>query len=115
MTADRDALLVPGGGRAVDLQVQHKTAGLRLDRFLVIHCPDYSRSLLQKAIEAQCVLVNDAAAKASHKLKAGDRVRIWLPKPDRPEPTPENIPLEILYEDEWLALINKPYNMVVHP
>ncbi len=107
--------LVPGVGRAIDLLVQHKTAGLRLDQFLVLNCPDFSRSILQKAIEAKCVLVNDAAAKASTKVKAGDRVRIWLPDPERPEPAAEDIPLEILYEDEWLALVNKPFNMVVHP
>jgi 23S rRNA pseudouridine1911/1915/1917 synthase len=110
-----DQPLVPGVGRAIDLLVQQKTAGLRLDQFLVIYCPDFSRSILQKAIEAKCVLVNDASAKASTKVKVGDRVRIWLPDPERPEPTPEDIPLEILYEDEWLALVNKPYNMVVHP
>src|SRR5690349_19697843 len=107
--------LVPGVGRAIDLLCQHKTAGLRLDQFLVLHCPDFSRSILQRAIEAKCVLVNGAAAKASTKVKAGDKVRIWLPDPERPEPSPENIPLEILYEDEWLALVNKPFNMVVHP
>src|SRR5262249_2017270 len=72
-------------------------------------------SILQKAIEAQCVLINDAPTKASTKVKSGDRVRIWLPDPERPEPAAEDIPLEILYEDEWLALVNKPYNMVVHP
>ena len=107
--------LVPGVGRAIDLLVQNKTAGLRLDQFLVLHCPDFSRSILQKAIEAQCVLINDAATKPSTKVKSGDRVRIWLPNPERPEPAAEDIPLEILYEDEWLALVNKPFNMVVHP
>lgn len=110
-----DPRLVPGVGRAIDLLAQNKTAGLRLDQFLVLHCPDFSRSILQKAIEAKCVLINDAAAKASTRVKPGDRVRIWLPDPERPEPTPEDIPLEILYEDEWLALVNKPFNMVVHP
>jgi 23S rRNA pseudouridine1911/1915/1917 synthase len=110
-----DLPLTPGIGRAIELPVQQKTAGLRLDQFLVLHCPDFSRSILQKAIEAKCVLVNDAAAKASVKMKVGDVVRVWLPEPQRPEPTPENIPLEVLYEDAYLALVNKPYNMVVHP
>lgn len=105
----------PGIGRAIDLEVHQKTSGLRLDQFLVIHCPDFSRSILQKAVQAKCVLVNDVPAKASVRMKEGDRVRIWLPEPNRPEPTPENIPLEVLYEDEYLALVNKPYNMVVHP
>jgi len=107
--------LVPGVGRSIDLVVQQKTVGLRLDQFLVLHCPDFSRSILQKAIEAQCVLVNDKPSKAGLKMKAGDRVRIWLPEPQRPDPAPENIPLQILYEDEHLALVNKPFNMVVHP
>jgi 23S rRNA pseudouridine1911/1915/1917 synthase len=110
-----DQPLVPGVGRAIDLLVQNKTHGLRLDQFLVLHCADFSRSILQKAIEAKCVLINDHPAKASTKVKTGDRVRIWLPDPERPEPKAEDIPLEILYEDEWLALVNKPYNMVVHP
>src|SRR5688572_15640422 len=99
---DTSDKLVPGVGRAIDLVVQNKTAGMRLDQFLVLQCADFSRSILQRAIEAKCVLVNDAAAKASTKVKVGDRVRIWLPEPERPDPAPENIPLEILYEDEWL-------------
>ncbi len=107
--------LVPGIGRAVDLVVQNKTAGTRLDQYLAGHFPDFSRSLLQKAIEAQCVLLNDAPVKASFKIRVGDRVKIWLPEPPRPDAAPENIPLEILYEDEHLAIVNKPFNMVVHP
>jgi 23S rRNA pseudouridine1911/1915/1917 synthase len=110
-----DIALVPGVGRAIELVVQQKTAGMRLDQFLVLHCQDFSRSILQRAIEAKCVLVNEAASKPSVKMKAGDRVRIWLPEPQRPDPAPENIPLQVLYEDAQLALVNKPYNMVVHP
>ncbi|MEI7686791.1 MAG: RluA family pseudouridine synthase [Planctomycetota bacterium] len=110
-----DATLVPGVGRAVDLVVQNKTAGTRLDRFLAGHFPDFSRSLMQKAIEAECVLLNDAPVKASFKIRVGDRVKVWLPEPPRPDPAPENIPLQILYEDEHLAIVNKPFDMVVHP
>jgi 23S rRNA pseudouridine1911/1915/1917 synthase len=109
------APLTPGIGRAVDLVVQPKTAGTRLDQYLAALFPDFSRSLLQKAIEAQCVLLNEAPIKASFKVRVGDRVRIWLPEPPRPDAAPENIPLEILYDDEHLAIINKPFNMVVHP
>lgn len=110
-----DLLPIPGIGRAVELTVQIKTAGMRLDQYLVLQFPDFSRSIIQKAIEADSVKINDQPIKRSTKVKQGDRVRIWLPTPDRPEPTPENIPLDILYEDEFLAVINKPYNMVVHP
>ena len=103
------------GNHSIDLQVQAKTAGMRLDQFLVLHCADYSRSVIQRAIEAGSVTVNEAPSKASFKVRVEDRVRIWLPEPVRPAPTPENIPLEILYEDDDLAIVNKPYNMVVHP
>ena len=112
---DPDICLTPGIGRAVDLVVQSKTVGLRLDHYLSTLFPDFSRSLLQKAIEADCVLLNDASTKASFKVRVGDRVKIWLPEPNRPDPIPEAIPLDVLYEDEFLAIINKPFDMVVHP
>ncbi|MBI2808798.1 MAG: RluA family pseudouridine synthase [Planctomycetes bacterium] len=110
-----ELLPIPGIGRAIELNVQLKTSGMRLDQYLVLQFPDFSRSLLQKAIEADSVKINDLPIKRSTKVKQGDRVRIWLPEPERPDPAPENIPLEILYEDEFLAVVNKPYNMVVHP
>jgi 23S rRNA pseudouridine1911/1915/1917 synthase len=106
---------LPGVGRAVELTVQAKTAGQRLDQYLAGQFPDFSRSLIQKAIEAKSVTVNDAATKASFKVRVGDRIRIWLPEATHGPPAPENIPLDILYEDEFLAIINKPFNMVVHP
>jgi 23S rRNA pseudouridine1911/1915/1917 synthase len=71
--------------------------------------------VLQKAIESDTVTVNEQPVKRSTKLKQNDRVRVWLPVPDRPEPIPEDIPLDVLYEDEWLAVVNKPFGMVVHP
>ncbi|MBM3993131.1 MAG: RluA family pseudouridine synthase [Planctomycetes bacterium] len=110
-----EVMPIPGIGRAVELTVQIKTAGMRLDQYLVLQFPDFSRSIIQKAIEADSVTINDLPIKRSTRVKQGDRVRIWLPEPNRPEPTPENIPLDILYEDEFLAVVNKPYDMVVHP
>ena len=110
-----ELLPIPGVGRAVELTVQTKTAGMRLDQYLVLQFPDFSRSIIQKAIEADSVTINDHPIKRSTKVKQGDRVRIWLPEPNRPDPAPENIPLQILYEDEFLAALNKPYDMVVHP
>lgn len=116
MSVDNEEILAtPGIGRAVELTVQAKTAGQRLDQYLAQQFPDFSRSLIQKAISAESVTVNDAPSKASFKVRVGDRVRIWLPEPNHGPPAPENIPLEILYEDEFLALVNKPYDMVVHP
>src|ERR1019366_7409446 len=110
-----ELLPIPGIGRAVELTVQIKTAGMRLDQYLVLQFPDFSRSIIQKAIEADSVKINEQPVKRSTKVKQGDRVRIWLPQPERSDPAPENIPLQILYEDEYLAVVNKPYDMVVHP
>src|SRR4051794_23180181 len=90
-----ELLPIPGIGRAVALTVQIKTAGMRLDQYLVLQFPDFSRSIIQKAIEADSVTINDAPIKRSTKVKQGDRVRIWLPTPDRADPAPENIPLQI--------------------
>jgi 23S rRNA pseudouridine1911/1915/1917 synthase len=100
---------------ALELTVKRKVEGTRLDQYLVIMFPDYSRSVVQKVIEAQAVTVNGVPAKASYKIRYGDQVRIWLPEPTHPLPVPEDIPLDILYEDEHLALVNKPPDMVVHP
>jgi 23S rRNA pseudouridine1911/1915/1917 synthase len=89
--------------------------GQRLDQYLAALNPDYSRSLIRKAIDAGTVTVNGGAAKASYKVRTGDVIRLWLPKARAGVPVPEEIPLDILYEDEYLALINKPPDMVVHP
>jgi len=92
-----------------------KVDGQRLDQYLAGQFSDFSRSLIRKAIDAGTVTVNGAPQKASYKVKTGDSIRIWLPKPKTGRPIPEEIPLDVLYEDEWLALINKPADMVVHP
>src|SRR5438105_10079918 len=89
-----ELLPIPGIGRAVELTVQTKTTGMRLDQYLVLQFPDFSRSIIQKAIEADSVTINAAPIKRSTKVKQGDRVRIWLPTPDRSDPAPENIPLQ---------------------
>jgi 23S rRNA pseudouridine1911/1915/1917 synthase len=103
------------GARPLDLVVRLKVEGMRLDQYLVSLYPDYSRSVFQRVIEASAVLVNGAATKASYKVRNGDIIRIWLPEPAREIPAPEDIALDVLYEDEFLALINKPADMVVHP
>ncbi len=101
--------------RVVDLTVKRKTEGLRLDQYLVGVFPDFSRSVVQKAIEAGGVTVNGQPAKASYRVRHDDQVRVWMPEPTHPLPVPEDIPLTILYEDEFLAVVNKPADMVVHP
>lgn len=101
--------------QVLDLTVQRKTEGLRLDQYLVKMYPDYSRSLVQKGIEAGGVTVNGQPTKASYRVRIDDHIRVMPPEPTHDLPQPEDIPLTVLYEDEFLAVINKPANMVVHP
>lgn len=89
---------------------------LRVDKFLMDRIPNATRNKLQQAIEAESVKVNDKIVKASYKVKPADIITISLPQPPRDtEIVPENIPLNIVYEDEDVLLINKPAGMVVHP
>src|SRR5437870_1890619 len=103
------------GEYPIEHVVELKVDGQRLDQYLAAQYPDFSRSLIGKAIDAGTVTVNGAAAKASYKARTGDVLRIWLPKPRTGQPVPEDIPLDVLYEDDYLSLINKPPDMVVHP
>jgi 23S rRNA pseudouridine1911/1915/1917 synthase len=105
----------PDGQKTVELTAKHKVEGMRLDQYLVGMFPDHSRSVVRRVIDAGGVLVNGKPAKASYKVRYGDHVKVWLPAPTHDVPVPEDIPLSILYEDEFLAVINKPHDMVVHP
>lgn len=100
----------------VELVVASFEAGWRLDLFLVHHFPDYSRVHLRRVIAAGGVRIDDETnGKPSYRLKPGQRLRVVLPEIPREAPRPENIPLDVLYEDDWLAVVNKPPGMVVHP
>jgi 23S rRNA pseudouridine1911/1915/1917 synthase len=107
---------IPGTPAApIDFVAKRKLEGLRLDHYLVEMFPDLSRSALQKIIDAGGVHINGKPSKASYKIRYGDQVRVWPPEPGHDLPMPEDIPLTVLYEDEYLAVINKPADMVVHP
>jgi 23S rRNA pseudouridine1911/1915/1917 synthase len=99
----------------VEFVVAGADAGARLDTLLAREFSSYSRVHLRRVINAAGVKVDGRGAKPSYRLHAGQRVTIVLPEIPREAPRPEDIPLEILYEDEWLAVINKPPGMVVHP
>jgi 23S rRNA pseudouridine1911/1915/1917 synthase len=99
----------------IELIAGRKVEGMRIDAYLASLFTEHSRSVIQKVIEAGGVQVNGRTAKASYKVRHDDRVRIELPPPAHDLPVAEDIPLEVLYEDEHLALINKPPDMVVHP
>lgn len=89
----------------------------RLDKFLVeMNIQElYSRSFIEKLIDADRILVNNIPVKKSYPLKAGDEIVLNLPEPEPMEATPQDIPLDVVYEDEDLAIINKEAGMIVHP
>lgn len=90
-------------------------AGERIDKFLAEELEGRSRSFLQKLIKDAYVKVNEKPVKASYRLLLGDRVEITLPELTEPDIAAEDIPLDILYEDRDVIVINKPKQMVVHP
>jgi 23S rRNA pseudouridine1911/1915/1917 synthase len=96
-------------------EVSETDAGARLDAFLAARFASVSRTALKRAIEDGDVLVGGRTSKPSHKLKAGERVEVELPAPPTTELTPEDIPLDILYEDADVVVVNKRAGMVVHP
>ncbi|HAR19604.1 MAG TPA: RNA pseudouridine synthase [Cytophagales bacterium] len=91
-------------------------SAIRLDKFLMDRIQNSTRSRIQAAIEAGSVQLNDKPTKNSYKIKPNDVVKVLLSQPPREDVVlPENIPLEILYEDDDLLVVNKPAGMVVHP
>ena len=89
---------------------------LRVDKFLHDRIEGVSRNRIQQAADAGCILVNDNPVKSNYKVKPGDAVTVVMDYPQRElEIIPENIPINIVYEDDELMVINKPAGMVVHP
>ena len=87
----------------------------RLDRYLWSKLHGPSRAKIQRWVEAGEVLVNDAPRRVSHKVRPGDRITVQIPPPVPTELRPEAIPLDIIYEDRHLLVVNKPAGLVVHP
>ncbi|MBM7855131.1 23S rRNA pseudouridine1911/1915/1917 synthase [Desulfohalotomaculum tongense] len=96
-------------------QVTKDDAGMRLDKFLAREIDDLTRSYIQKLLHENMARVNGKKVKASYKLQPGDNVELEQPDPVELSVEPENIPLDIYYEDEDIIIVNKPQGMVVHP
>ncbi len=89
---------------------------LRIDKFLMNRIEGATRNKIQQAIENELVLVNEKPVKSNHKTKAGDRIVVYeIDSPGSSEILPQDIPLDIIYEDDDLFIVNKPVGMVVHP
>ena len=92
-----------------------KKKGERIDKFLGENLDDLSRSYIQKLLKEEQVLVNGRVIKANYKTQSGDYIEFHIPDPEVLDILPENIPLDILYEDDYVLVVNKPKDMVVHP
>ncbi|HCL4547424.1 RluA family pseudouridine synthase [Clostridium botulinum] len=99
----------------ISLQVEKEFDNVRLDLYLSKIFEDKSRSYLQGIIDEGNVLVNNKKKKRNYKLKVGDNIEVNIPEPKLLEIEPEDIKLDIIYEDKDVIVVNKPQEMVVHP
>lgn len=95
--------------------VEPEYNGQRIDKFLSETLPEYSRSFIQKVVKDGGVLVDEKCVKSNYKLSAGQILKLNVPELVEPDIVPEDIPLDILYEDDDIIVVNKPKGMVVHP
>lgn len=89
--------------------------GKRIDKYVSEQNPDVSRTYIQKLIQDKQILVNGSGVKTNYKLTLNDKISVTIPEMVEPDVVPENIPLDILYEDDDIIVVNKPKQMVVHP
>lgn len=99
----------------LEFLVSRQDGGVRIDRYLSQENEELSRSYLQKLMKEQQITVNGKAVKANYKVQPSDEIAVRLPEMTEPDILPEDIPLDILYEDEDVLVVNKPKGMVVHP
>ena len=104
-----------GSGLKQQFTVGEDEKAIRIDKYLSEQCPDISRSYLQKLLKAEAVFVGGKPVKSNYKTAAGDLIELEVPEAVEPEIVPEEMELDILYEDSDIILINKPKGMVVHP
>ena len=100
----------------IAFEADEEHIGKRLDKALADHCIDLSRARVRSLIDASHVTLNgETCIQASRKLKGGEQIIMYVPVPTVATPKPQDIPLDITYEDEHLLVINKPAGLVVHP
>ena len=87
----------------------------RIDAYLASNASHLSRSAIQRLIDQEAILVNGKKTKASYKVQLGDKIAIDEPKPQDTSLKAQNIPIEVIYEDKDIIVVNKPKGMVVHP
>ena len=102
-------------GYSLSFTVTEENAGLRIDRAVADAFPDFTRSRIQKMAETGCISVNGKTVTKSYKPKSDDEVIVYIEPAEDDVAEPENIPLDIRYEDDCMLVVNKPKGMVVHP
>jgi len=106
---------MPEESTSIELLVPKDATRLRLDQFLARELPKFSRSRLQQLIRKEFITLNGASARPRDLVRAGDRIEVNEPPPEKIDNQPEAIPLDVLYEDDDLIVINKPAGLVAHP
>lgn len=95
--------------------IENEGVGERLDIFLQHKFPSFSRSHIKNMIEKDCIFVNGKAVKSGYKLRAGDSVMVHIKTPEKISTEEEDVPFDIVYEDDDIVVVNKPQGLVVHP
>ncbi len=114
-SSNQDEVIETEGAEHLTLKVGTNITVRRLDKYLAGRFSNFSRTMLAKLIDEQAVTINGKSVKPSTKVSTGDSIDVILPPPPVKEYIPENIPLNILYEDDDILVINKQANLIVHP
>lgn len=101
--------------KTYEFTVEEGYGGYRVDQFLSDSIPDLSRTYIKKLTEENSVTINSSRCKVSYKLQVGDEIKVEVPEPEELNIEPQDIPIDIVYEDDHLLVVNKPQGMVVHP
>jgi 23S rRNA pseudouridine1911/1915/1917 synthase len=105
----------PSTSEPIAVVVEARAHGWRIDHYLTRLYPNYSRAAFQKAIDLETILLNGLPVKSGRRLRVNDTLSVRLPELPDETILPEDIPLDVLYEDEWIAVINKSADLIVHP
>lgn len=112
---EEDFIDLPGEDTVIEFLVDEEYHGVRIDKYLSQVQDDLSRNHIQKLIEDGRVLLGDKPVKSNLKVKTGERVVVYIPEPKAAEIVPQNIPIDIIYEDKDIIVVNKHKGLVVHP
>lgn len=98
-----------------EFYVEKEEEGKRIDVYLAEKCKDFSRSTIQRLVEEENIQLNGKRVKVSYKVQEGDKIEVQNPEPKETELKAQDIPIEIVYEDDSIIVVNKPKGLVVHP